>query len=90
MVPSAKPVRKCHACPLNLGDRCWHFATPRDQWRAGRRCAGFDNATLQAEFRLWQKRPQVKTRKELRRENSGARKRSSVLGEQRPKRGDKH
>ena len=40
----------------------------RDQWRAKRRCPGHDHEELHAQFRLWLKRPQVKTRKELRRE----------------------
>lgn len=73
---SGKPVRKCHACLLNLVDRCWRYASPRDQWRKGRTCPGFDNAALHAEFRAWQKRPTVKTRKELRREGSSAHKRA--------------
>ncbi|MCE9616624.1 MAG: hypothetical protein K8T26_20305 [Lentisphaerae bacterium] len=75
---SGKPVRKCHACPLNLGDRCWRYASPRDQWRSGRHCAGFSDEALHAEFRIWLKRPQVKTRKELRREGSSASKRAAT------------
>ena len=87
---SAKPVRKCHACLLNLGERCWAYASPRDQWRDGQRCPGVDDAELHAQFRTWLKRPQIKTRKELRQEHSRARKRPATYAARRPKRGDRH
>jgi hypothetical protein len=64
---SRKPVRKCHACLLNLGDHCWVYACPRSRWRGGKRCAGFENEAMYRDFRAWQKEPTVKTRKELRR-----------------------
>lgn len=86
---SAKPVRKCHPCPLNLGDRCWVYASPRDQWR-NRSCPGFSSEDLAAQYRQWLKRPQVKTREDLRRESVGARRRPSVPSARRPKRGDRH
>ncbi|MDA0576753.1 MAG: hypothetical protein O3B24_01490 [Verrucomicrobia bacterium] len=75
MRQTAKPVRKCHACLLNLGDRCWRYASPRSQWRERRQCLGFNNAVLYAAYRTWLKRAQVKSRKELRRDAVGARKR---------------
>jgi hypothetical protein len=65
---SAKPVRKCHACLLNLDDRCWLYRYPRGQWRGEKRCSAFANEEVYRQFREWQKQPQVKTRKELRRE----------------------
>jgi len=65
---SRKPVRKCHACLLNLGDHCWLYAYPRGQWHGKKRCAAFDDKKIHAEFRLWQKASDVKTRKELRQE----------------------
>ena len=64
---SQKPVRKCHSCLLNLGDHCWLYQYPRGQGRSGRRCAAFENEEVYAGFRLWQKQPDVKTRKALRR-----------------------
>ncbi len=64
---SGKPVRKCHACLLNLGKRCWRYPNPREQWRHGKSCPGFENPVVYQEFRQWQKEPHVKTRKELRR-----------------------
>lgn len=63
----AKPVRKCHACLLNLGDQCWIYKYPRGQWQHDRRCPAFENEAVYAEFREWQKEPAVRTRKELRR-----------------------
>ena len=75
---SAKPVRKCRACELNLGDRCWIYRCPRGQWRHGRTCPGYNNEQLLARFREWQKRPDVKTRKELRREFFRTRRRTET------------
>ncbi|MDI6774156.1 MAG: hypothetical protein QME60_02000 [Verrucomicrobiota bacterium] len=68
MRSSRKPVRRCHACLLNLGDRCWLFPHPRGQWQRGRWCRGFGNEERYREFRDWQKEPTVKSRKELRRD----------------------
>ena len=65
---SAKPVRRCHKCTLNLGDRCWLYKYPRGQWRGDRRCRAFENGRILEDFETWRKQPQVKTRKELRRE----------------------
>ena len=66
---SHKPVRKCHGCPLNLGDRCWGYAFPRTQWRRKRGCPGFADESLHALYRLWLKQASVKTRREIRREH---------------------
>jgi hypothetical protein len=75
---STKPVRRCHPCLLNLGDQCWIFAFPRGQWRGERRCPAFENPDVYDEFRKWQKRPVIRSRKELRREFLRARKRKIV------------
>ncbi len=64
---SQKPVRKCHACLLNLGDHCWLYAYPRGQWRLDRSCRAFGNEEIYEAFRRWQKQPAVKSRKDLRR-----------------------
>jgi len=64
---TCKPVRECHSCRLNLGDRCWTYAYPRGQWR-GRKCRAFENAEFYARYEEWLKQPTVKTRRELRRE----------------------
>ncbi len=67
MRASVKPVRACHACLLNVGDRCWLYRYPRGRWRNGRRCGALNNETVYARFREAQKEPDVKTLKELRR-----------------------
>jgi len=62
-----KPVRRCYRCLLNLGGHCWEFACPRRQWNK-KKCPGFENDELYAQFRKWQEAPRVKTRRELRQE----------------------
>ncbi len=62
-----KPVRRCRTCPLNQGEHCWHYASPRRQWARGG-CPGFDNPALLADFRAWQEAPRIKTRRDLRRD----------------------
>ncbi len=54
-----KPVAKCHACELNLGDHCWIYEEPREQWRKHRQCPGFDNEELHQRFAAWRKEPTV-------------------------------
>ena len=47
---SAKPVRKCNGCGLNLRDHCGLFARPHDQWHEHKQCRGFMNEELLAEY----------------------------------------
>lgn len=68
-----KPVHKCHPCLLNLGDRCWAFDCPHDQWHNKSKCLGFENEELYAKFRDWQEEPRPQTPKERRREAQGER-----------------
>jgi len=65
---SSKPVRKCYTCLLNLDDHCWLYRYPRGQWRDEKKCGAFENEEIYGEFRTWQKQPDIKTRKALRRE----------------------
>ncbi len=81
MKKSAKPVRKCHACLMNLGDHCWLYQYPRGQWRDGRRCHACDDETVHAQFRTWQKQPTVKTRRELRQAFFRTRKKDGIQAE---------
>ena len=53
---------------MNLGDHCWLYAAPRDQWRGGRSCPAFEDPDAYRRFRESRKEPDVMTRKELRRE----------------------
>ena len=90
MKESPKPVRKCHACPINLGDRCWEYPCPHDQWRAGRHCPGLEDKALHQRYEESLKLPDVKTRRTLRRESVLARHRRSCPRTEdgrRPKRG---
>ena len=43
-----KPVRKCHGCELNIGDRCGVYAVPRQMWHH-RRCPGYENDAMLAD-----------------------------------------
>ena len=81
MKQSAKPVRHCHACLLNLGDRCWIYRYPRGQWRHHRHCLAIDDTDLHARFRTWQKQPTVKTRRELRQEFLRTKRKDGVQAE---------
>ncbi len=65
---SNKPVRKCHACPLNMGDRCWGYSSPRTQWSHGRICPARYDETVHRLFALWQKQASVRSLREIRRE----------------------
>ena len=78
MKKSQKPVRRCHACRLNLGDSCWIYLYPRGQWGEYKRCPGLENEDLYEQYEEWLKAPSVKTRKELRREFFRTRKRKEL------------
>lgn len=67
MRQSIKPVRSCYTCLLNLGDHCWAYDYPRNQWRGKNECQAFENEDIYNEYRAWQKLSTVKTRRELRR-----------------------
>ena len=42
---NSKPVRKCHGCKLNLGDRCAVYDNPHDRWHNSK-CSGYNNPEL--------------------------------------------
>ena len=77
---SAKPVRKCHACPLNLGRTCWAFAVPREQWRRHAVCPGLHDTALHQLHRDAQKQASVLTGKDLRRQRVGRRRLGAMPG----------
>ena len=47
-VISTKPVKQCRGCTLNLGKRCAIFEHPVLKWK--KRCDGFNNPKLIAEY----------------------------------------
>ena len=63
---SAKPVHKCHACGLNLGDRCAVYPVPRDKWRR-KDCPGFGNEKMLWEYQQEQAKLQADTSRGKRR-----------------------
>lgn len=63
---TSKPVRKCHGCLLNLGDRCWGYRFPQRQWRRRGGCPGYDNPVAYELYHEWLRQPSVKTPRELR------------------------
>jgi hypothetical protein len=65
---SAKPVRKCHMCGLNLRDHCGVFKDPREMWEKHVVCPGYKNEKLLAEYLASQARKQIDAKKERRRE----------------------
>jgi hypothetical protein len=64
---SAKPVRKCHGCGLNLGDRCGVFENPRLMWERHAACPGYRNEKMLAEYQVAEARRQAHLKKEKRR-----------------------
>jgi hypothetical protein len=65
---SRKPIRPCHSCPMNMGSHCWAYANPRTRWEKHGKCIAFENEEIYAIFEKWKKQPQVKTRRQIRRE----------------------
>ncbi|MBN1670805.1 MAG: hypothetical protein JXR37_07225 [Kiritimatiellae bacterium] len=65
---TSKPTRKCYSCLLNLGDRCWMYDCPHDQWHDRRKCPGFGNREFYSQFRAWLETPRRKSGRERRRE----------------------
>ena len=64
-----KPVRKCHGCKLNLGDRCGVFDDPHKQWQSGE-CRGFGNDDLYQRYLDGQAKHPPDTDREERRERA--------------------
>ncbi|MBM4047090.1 MAG: hypothetical protein FJ279_18465 [Planctomycetes bacterium] len=63
-----KPVRKCHGCGLNLGDRCAVYEYPHDQWHNGRNCPGYKNEAMLREYLEYQAKHPPKEAKVRRQE----------------------
>ena len=65
---SAKPVRKCHGCGLNLGERCGVFESPHLVWQRHAVCLGYRNEKMLADYLIGEAKRQSDQRKERRRE----------------------
>jgi len=51
-----KPVHKCYDCPLNLGERCAVYAYPHDMWHGRKKCPGYRNERMFAEWQAEEQR----------------------------------
>ncbi|MCX7590824.1 MAG: hypothetical protein N2255_04265 [Kiritimatiellae bacterium] len=67
MKPSPKPVRECHDCGLNLGDRCAIYPVPRMMWHH-RECPGYKNEEMLRQYQAELARHPIDPRKQKRRE----------------------
>ena len=47
---NGKPVRKCHGCGLNFRDHCGVYDNPHEQWSHHRRCPGYMNEKMLADY----------------------------------------
>ena len=74
MKRDCRPVRKCHNCGLNLGDRCAVYPVPREKWHHGL-CPGYNNEEMVRQYEAEQARHPTDRRKQLRCE--AARRRAS-------------
>jgi len=53
MKRAKKPVRKCHACGLNLGDHCGIYPDPKEMWHH-RSCPGYKNEDMLNQYKAEQ------------------------------------
>ena len=44
-----KPVRKCHGCILNIGERCAIFNEPHDKWHNSK-CSSYNDKELYRKY----------------------------------------
>ena len=81
---SEKPVRKCGGCGLNFRDHCGVYDSPHDQWHNHRRCPGYMNEKMLAEYEAHAAARQQNKRKKKRREVAQIRKSATHMD------GDRH
>ncbi len=70
-----KPVRKCHGCILNLGERCAIYEDPHEKWNHSK-CSSYNDKELYRKYiEDLNKHPQdeakEKRRKKARLRNTG-------------------
>lgn len=73
MHQSAKPVRKCVGCGLNLRDKCGVYANPHEMWHTHKVCPGFGNEKMLAEYQVAQAAKKSDARKDKRRQVTATR-----------------
>ena len=44
-----KPVRKCHGCILNIGERCAIYEEPHDKWHHSK-CSSYNDQELYRKY----------------------------------------
>jgi len=65
---SAKPVRRCNGCGLNLKDHCGVYDNPHNQWHRRGQCPGYMNEKMLAEYQQHIAASHNKAKKERRKE----------------------
>ncbi len=50
MHKKGKPVRKCHGCILNIGDRCAIYEEPHDKWHHSK-CTSYNDQELYRKYK---------------------------------------
>jgi len=66
MIQHQKPVRRCHGCGLNLGERCAVYEAPRGMWHH-RSCPGYGNDAMLREYQEQLAKHRESPRKVMRR-----------------------
>ncbi len=62
---SHKPIRKCHDCGLNTGDRCGVYDIPRDMWHH-HACPGYKNEEMLSQYEAEQAKHPADRSKQMR------------------------
>ena len=65
---NTKPVKECRGCALNLGKRCAVFEQPVLKWK--KKCEGFNNPALIAQYEQVQHPKGARARKEQRKQRA--------------------
>lgn len=68
-----KPVRKCRGCDLNFHDHCGLYDNPHEMWHNRRRCPGYMNEELLAEYQAREAKLKADAPKQIRKAVAGQR-----------------
>lgn len=64
-----KPVRKCHGCILNIGERCAIYEEPHDKWHHSK-CSSYNDHELYRKYLEDLEKHSQKESKKLRKETA--------------------